>query len=127
MEYIEQLLNKIGEIISIIVGNIAQFFLGPLPRFLLRLGVPYAILLGLTLVSSITFKLIGFTTMVPPLSAIIAMAIVGVLLFVAFIFKKGGQRYDNDERPVDSNQFVNNGTYQDVSTYEEQYSQDYLK
>lgn len=103
MEYIEEAFKMIGKATSIVVGNIAQFFLGPLPRFLLRLGVPYLILLSVTLISSLLFSIFDFTVMIPPLSIGIAMALILALLLVSYIFKKGGKKHE-DKRPVDSNQ-----------------------
>lgn len=90
-------LSKIGYVISIVVGNMATFFLGPLPKFLLRLGIPYFIILTVLLVVSFIFSFTGFITMVKPLSIVIAIAIIAMLMLMAFSFKKGGQKYDTNE------------------------------
>ena len=90
-------LEKIGYVISIVVGNIATFFLGPLPKFLLRLGLPYLILLGALLVVSFIFSFTGFIVMIKPLSIIIAILIIALMMVMAITFKKGGQKYDTNE------------------------------
>ena len=100
MEYIEEALKMLGKATSIVVGNVAQFFLGPLPRFLLRLGIPYIILLTITLIASLLFTVLDFTVMVPPLSIGIAIALILALLLVSYLFKKGGKK-NEDKRPVD--------------------------
>ena len=90
-------LSKIGYAISVVVGNMATFFLGPLPKFLLRLGIPYLIIFAVLLITSIIFSLTGFIVMINPLSVIIAIAIIALLLLMAFSMKKGGQNYDTNE------------------------------
>ena len=97
MEDFEEALSKIGYGISVIVGNIAEFFLGPLPKFLLRLGVPYLMLLGISLCAAFIFRIAGFITMVNPISIIIAMGIVAILMVMSISLRKGGQKYDTNE------------------------------
>lgn len=97
MEDFEEALSKIGYGISVIVGNIAEFFLGPLPKFLLRLGVPYLMLLGISLCATFIFRIAGFITMVNPISIIIAMGIVAILMVMSISLRKGGQKYDTNE------------------------------
>lgn len=97
MDDLTEALEKIGGVIAMVVGNIAEFFLGPLPRFMLRLGLPYIILLGICLGASLIFTLTGFITMVKPVSILIAMAIIGMLLLISLISKKGGKPDDTDE------------------------------
>lgn len=97
MDDLTKALEKIGMLIAVVVGNIAEFFLGPLPKFLLRLGVPYVILLGLCLITSVIFRLTGFITMLNPISILIAMALIGMMLIISIISRKGGTSNDTDE------------------------------
>lgn len=118
MDYVEDIFTKIGELISIVVGNIAQFILGPLPRFVLRLGLPYLVLLGVTLITSVIFSLFGFTVMVSPISTLVAIAIISILMLMAFIFRKGGERNDTDERCLGSHQHFTGIPAEDVTEHE---------
>lgn len=97
MNDLTEALSMIGRVIGAVVGNIAEFFMGPLPKYLLRLGIPYLILLGVALVASAIFSLTGFITLVSPISILIALVIVGILMLMAFLFKRGGQHYDSNQ------------------------------
>ena len=97
MEDFTEALEKIGDLIAMIVGNIAEFFLGPLPKFLLRMGIPYLCILSVCLIASVIFRFTGFIVMISPISILIAMSIIGLLLLISVLSRKGGTTDDTDE------------------------------
>ena len=94
MEQLNKVLDLFGSLISRLVGSIAEFFLGPLPKFLLRLSIPYVAIFGVLAIVNIISKVFGFVCFVGLLDLGIASALILVMLLVSVLFRKGGHQYD---------------------------------
>lgn len=97
MEQLSGVLDLFGSLISKLVGSIAEFFLGPLPKFLLRLGIPYVCIFGVLAVINIIFRLTGFLVFIGIVDIAIAAGLILFLLLLSVLFKKGGHHYDTYE------------------------------